>query len=365
VALWGAAPACALVEELAFERDRQAVLAATAAEAEALGRHFIVGYGRLGTAETLARRGLIGGVFVTSRNVAGRSAAALHDDIVRLQRARRDTGLPPLIVAADQEGGIVSRLSPPLSALPPLASLASLAPAARDQAAADYGRIQGGELAALGVTLDLAPVVDLRPAHPVGPLDRNSRIERRAISDDPATVAAVALAYSRALRAAGVTPTLQHFPGLGRVAADTHRSAGVLTTDLGELERTDWLPFRRVLADGAAALMLGHVAVAAVDPARPASQSRRVAEGLLRGTWGYRGVLITDDLTMAPIYRSGLCTAVVGGLSAGIDLLLLSYDDAQYFPAMACALDALRHGRLDAAMLARSAARLTRLTPAG
>jgi len=92
--------------------------------------------------------------------------------------------------------------------------------------------------------------------------------------------------------------------------------------------------------------MLAHVTVAAVDPDRPASQSRRVVD-LLRRQWGFRGRLITDDLTMAPVYERGLCAAVVDALNAGVDLLLVAYDTDQYFPAMACARAALRNGRLD------------------
>ena len=361
--LWGAVLACALGGELRFAHEQQAVHTATAAEAETLGRHFIIGYSHIEAIEPLATRGLIGGIFITQKNVAGRSAEALHQEIARLQQRRREANLPPLIVAADQEGGIVSRLSPPLTALPPLATLAALDPSARDQAVADYARTQGSELASLGVTLNLAPVVDVRRAHGVNALDFHSLIARRAISDDPAVVTAVASTYSRALRAAGVTPTLKHFPGLGRISADTHHFGADLATSPAELERTDWLPFRQVLAEGSAFLMLGHVTLTAVDPEHPASQSRRVAEGLLRGGWGYRGVLITDDLTMEPIYHRGLCRAVVDGLNAGIDLLLLSYDDAQYYPAMACALDALRQGRLDPAMLARSRDRLSASAP--
>jgi beta-N-acetylhexosaminidase len=114
---------------------------------------------------------------------------------------------------------------------------------------------------------------------------------------------------------------------------------------MGELERTDWLPFRRVAAATDVVVMLAHVTVAAVDPDRPASRSRRVVE-LLRAGWGFRGRLITDDLTMAPVYDSGLCAAVVDALNAGIDLVLLAYDADQYYPAMRCARTALLEGRL-------------------
>jgi beta-N-acetylhexosaminidase len=345
LALWVAAPLWAGADRLAFEAARQRVLARNDEAARTLGRHFVVGYSQADAVMALAARGLIGGVFVSRVNAAGRSADALRAEIAALQQARAAAGLPALIVAADQEGGIVSRLSPPLTALPPLATLATLPPAQRAAAVAAYGARQGRELAALGVTLNLAPVVDLQPDRPTGALDLHSLIGQRAIGRDPVLVAEIALGYSRALNAAGVRPTLKHFPGLGRIAADTHHFAAGLAATSGELEHTDWLPFRRVLAETDAVLMLGHVTVTAIDPDRPASRSRRVVE-LLRKGWGYDGPLITDDMTMAPVYRSGLCDAAIEALNAGIDLLLLSYDAEQYYPTMACALDALRDGRL-------------------
>jgi beta-N-acetylhexosaminidase len=132
-----------------------------------------------------------------------------------------------------------------------------------------------------------------------------------------------------------------------------------------ELEATDWRPFREVLARSKARLMVGHVTLAAIDPDRPASHSKRVIEGLIRGTWGYRGVVISDDLVMGAIYGGNVCTAVVEALNAGADLLLVAYDGAQFFRIFDCALDAYRRGTLDLAMLRASEGRLTQAPAAG
>jgi beta-N-acetylhexosaminidase len=103
--------------------------------------------------------------------------------------------------------------------------------------------------------------------------------------------------------------------------------------------------------------MLGHVVVQAIDPDNPASHSKRVVDALRR-EWGYRGVLITDDLVMGAIYHHGFCKAVVDSLNAGVDLLLIAYDGQQYYRAMSCALDALHKGEIDLPGLAASAIRL-------
>ncbi|HBY28149.1 MAG TPA: beta-hexosaminidase, partial [Bradyrhizobium sp.] len=144
---------------------------------------------------------------------------------------------------------------------PALASLAELAPDERKAKAEEFGRIHGRELASLGINLNFAPVLDLRPEAKRNQLDFNTLTNQRAISDDPAKVSAVAGAYIHGLESAGVSATVKHFPGLGRVRADTHHFDADLDTPVGELEATDWRPFRDVLSTSGARLMVGHVAV--------------------------------------------------------------------------------------------------------
>ena len=328
------------------------------AAARLLGRYFVVGYEDPTEAAVLAGKGLIGGVYVTRHNAAGRTAAELRGEIASLQAARTAAHLPPLIVAADQEGGIVAHLSPPLPEEPALSSLATVAPDQRKAQAEAYGRRQGADLAGIGVTLNLAPVLDLRPSWQRNRLDFNTLISQRAISGDPAIVSDIAGAYVRGLEAAGVGAAVKHFPGLGRVRADTHHFAARLDTPLAALEASDWRPFRDVLATSRAALMVGHVALAAVDPDRPASHAKAVLDGLIRKQWNYQGVIITDDLVMGAIYGGDVCQAIVEALNGGADLLLVAYDGAQFYRVFGCASRALARGELDRAMLRASEARL-------
>ena len=131
VLLWCLPPLAMASAVTIFHLRKHAVLQADGPRARELGRHFIVGYSSFDEIAALAAKGLIGGIYVTRHNIGGRSADALRSEIARLQTIRRDAGLPPLIVAADQEGGIVSHLSPPLTSLPALATLAALPPAER------------------------------------------------------------------------------------------------------------------------------------------------------------------------------------------------------------------------------------------
>ncbi len=218
-------------------------------------------------------------------------------------------------------------------------------------------------LAGLGVNLNLAPVLDLKPPQRRNRLDFHTLIGRRAIATDPVVVSTIASAYVRGLEEAGVGATLKHFPGIGRVRTDTHHFSANLDTPVRELEVTDWLPFREVLSHSRSALMVGHVTLTAVDPDRAASHSKRVVDGIIRGTWGYQGMVMTDDLVMGAIYQNDVCKAVVEAINAGVDMLLVAYDGAQFYRVFACALDGSRQGKLDAAMLHASAARLERGFP--
>jgi beta-N-acetylhexosaminidase len=277
VLLWCLPPLAMLGAHASFEWRKRNVLQTDAGQARSLGRHFIVGYSSFPEVAVLAEKGLISGVYITRHNVAGSTAARLKEEVAALQEKRRAAGLPPLVVAADQEGGIVSHLAPPLTKLPALSTLANLAPDVRAGKAAAFGRTHGQELAALGVNLNLAPVLDLRPEPKRNRLDFNTLIGQRAISDDPAMVADIARAYIDGLEASGVGATVKHFPGLGRVRTDTHHFSAELDTPLDELEASDWIPFRKVLAGSKAQLMIGHVTLTSVDPDRAASHSKRLS----------------------------------------------------------------------------------------
>ena len=363
ILLWCLPSLSMLYADAAFEVCKRNVLHTEVARAHVLGQHFVVGYSSFDEIARLAEKGLIAGVYVARHNVEGRTAETLKSEIAALQDRRRVAGLPALIVAADQEGGIVSHLSPPLTALPALATLADLPRDVRVQKAEEFGRTHGQELAQIGVNRDFAPVLDLRPAASRNRFDFNTLIGQRAISGDPATVTEIGLAYVHGLEAFDVGATVKHFPGLGRVRADTHHFSAKLDTPLEQLETSDWRPFKEVLAGSKAELMIGHVTLTAVDPDRPASHSKRIIDGIIRWKWNYRGVVITDDLVMGAIYNHNVCTAVVEALNAGVDLLLVAFDGSQFYRIFACASAALTRQDLDMAMLHDSETRLTRAFP--
>lgn len=354
-----------LCGEVGFHYRKAKVLSEEGAGIQAIGRHFIVGYNDPETVRVLASKGLIGGIFVTKYNAVGKTLDALRGEIAAFQDLRKSAGLPPLIVTTDQEGGIVSRLSPPLPKQPSLALLANGQNSETEiqRLAQAYGEEQGRALAYLGISVNFSPVVDLKIHHPGNLLDFHSLISQRAISEDPVVTANVAKAYIHGLEMWGVAGTLKHFPGLGRVTDDTHHFSATLDYPVSKLENNDWLPFRQVARDTRALIMLGHVAIAAMDKENPASLSRTVIQKIIRGQWQYEGILITDDLTMGAAYHRGLCAATVKAFNAGEDLLLISYDHEKFYDAMYCAIRASLNGQLDKTMLGRSQIRLLRHWP--
>jgi len=353
-----------LYRELEFMDKKAAVLAADA-DMRSLGEHFIVGFAHFSDIEILAERGLIGGIYLSKRNVRHATPEEIAAEIARLQIKRRQAGLPPLIVAADQEGGTVSHLSPLLPRLPALSSLLA-EPGDLAVHARHYGEEQGAGLAGLGVNLNFGPVVDLRPSGPLHE-DRLTNIGARAIAADPHVVSTVADNYIAGLADSGVHATLKHFPGLGRVRQDTHLSAAALNETPADLA-DDWLPFRKQAGQSAAAIMLGHVTLNSIDPNHAASHSAAVVDGLLRGEWGYDGILITDDLNMGAVYRHGIGRVAGQAMAAGVDLILVSYDPEQYFRALYGAAQALKSGEISRSRLQASDIRLAKFVrplPAG
>ncbi len=353
----------ALALEARFQWTRHQVLRADPTELDRLGRHLIVGCRDLEDVRDLVRLRAIGGAFLTTRNARGKSVQELGQEIRLLQDERKNQDMPPLWITTDQEGGRVSRLSPPLSQMPWLSEIVerNVDALQRERSVREFATRQGLELARIGVNVNFAPVVDVNHRI-VNPYDLITRIYLRAISDDPAVVTQVAGWYCAALEDAGVRCTLKHFPGLGRVKEDTHMGHADLSVPVAVLADTDWIPFRTLISQSRAFVMVGHVRLTEIDSERPASLSPPVISGLLRGEWKYDGVLITDDFSMRAVYRSssGIADGSVDALNAGVDLILVSWDCDLYYDVMYALLKADRQGRLHRESLQQSRQRLAR-----
>jgi beta-N-acetylhexosaminidase len=348
--------------------SRKQVLTSGAQPLARIGRHVIIGYETISSVRALVEKRAIAGIFMTDHNVRRKSVAQVKAEIDGLQAIRTAQGLPPLIVAADQEGGAVSRLSPPLTPQPSIASILANTASEfdRQKAVEDYARIQAAELKRIGVNMNFAPVVDLN-IDPKRRSDGETRLRLRAIASDPELVARVAGWYCDTLAESGVMCTMKHFPGLGHVGRDTHRVTGEITLPESQLKAADWVPFVRLMNRPNVATMLAHVRLTAIDKDTPASFSRRVIGGMMREDWAHQGILITDDLSMGAVTRSkdGVGGAAVKALNAGADLILISFSDKHLNAVMTSLLKAEADGKLDAQRGDESAKRLAKIPDRG
>jgi beta-N-acetylhexosaminidase len=221
----------------------------------------------------------------------------------------------PLIVAVDQEGGLVQRVRAPATEWPPMMTVAA---AGDERLSGEVGRALGEELRLFGIGWDFAPVLDVHtnPENPV--------IGNRAFGVSAKDAATHALAFWVGLRAAGVLGCGKHFPGHGDTQVDSHFDLPLVRHDEARLRAVELAPFIAAIAAGAEALMTAHVVYPAFDPTLPATLSRRIATDLLRGELGFAGLLVSDDLGMKAVAdRWPVGEIVTQGLLAGLDHFIL------------------------------------------
>jgi beta-N-acetylhexosaminidase len=217
-------------------------------------------------------------------------------------------------VLIDQEGGRVARLQPPhWRRYPAPAGLGALGGERASEAVRLVSRLIAEDLAALGVTIDCIPVLDV-PQPGADPV-----IGDRAYAADSAEVARLGKAACAGLLEGGVLPVIKHIPGHGRATVDSHHALPRVTVSRAELDATDFEPFR-ALADMPWA-MTAHIVYTALDPDAPATLSPLVIREVIRASMGFDGVLVSDDLSMNAL-GGPIGERATRALAAGCDLAL-------------------------------------------
>ncbi|HXV25237.1 MAG TPA: beta-N-acetylhexosaminidase [Alphaproteobacteria bacterium] len=261
---------------------------------------------------------------------------------------RESVGRAEAPVLIDQEGGRVLRLKPPHWRAAPaqgeFGDLAGRNAESAHEAAYLNARLLAVELAELGITVDCAPVLDLRlpGAHEV--------IGDRALGSDPVRVAELGAAVAQGLLDGGVLPVIKHIPGHGRATLDSHHDLPVVDAGRELLERTDFEPFRRLSSRPWA--MTAHIVYRAIDPKHPASLSKRVIEEVVRGSIGFQGFLVSDDVTMKAL-KGEIGELARRAVEAGCDGVLHCTGDAEEMERVALATPRLSDPSLE--RLARAA----------
>jgi beta-N-acetylhexosaminidase len=293
-------------------------------------------------------RGLAG-VTIYGPNIAD------PEQLAALTAQLRRAGGQPL-VAIDEEGGDVTRIDHLTGSRYP--GNAALGAVDDVTLTAAVHQALGQDLAELGITVDLAPSVDVNTA------SDNPVIGIRSFGSDPDLVARHAAAAIRGLQAAGVAACAKHFPGHGSTSADTHHRIVTVEADLDTLRRRDLVPFAAAIAAGVRGVMPGHLRVPELTGELPATLSGAAQTGLLRGELGFTGVIISDALEMDAVSETyGLAETAVRAVAAGTDLLCLGRDTGQdgYLAVRSALAEALASGRLPAERLAEAEQNIARL----
>lgn len=245
----------------------------------------------------------------------------------------------PLLVAIDQEGGQVSKLSSFYGDTP---SATAMTATGDPNKAQEQGVQTAKWMQALGINTDLAPVID------VGPIA--NLLQNRQFSGDPKTVATYAGAFLNGLQSNGTIGCLKHFPGLGSVsrAADPHTSLPVVNESIAQLESTDFAPYKTMIQQNHPAMIMStDVVTTAIDPDLPAELSPKAIDGVLRKELGYNGVVITDGLYMGGIQQKwSIAQASVLAIIAGNDMVEGPYTANQVAGVIVALKDAIQQGQL-------------------
>jgi beta-N-acetylhexosaminidase len=317
-----------------------------------VGQVFMLGFA--GTALDASNRALVqglhlGGVTLFARNIE--SGVQLARLSLELQMVADPV---PLFISIDQEGGLVVRVTRGATIFPGNMALGATGDL-------DLGRrvaeATASELRGMGVNMNLAPVLDVN-TNPLNPV-----IGVRAFGSNADRVADFGVQTIRALQSGGVSAVGKHFPGHGDTHVDSHRDLPVVPHPLERLQSVELVPFKAAIQAGVDGIMTAHVYLPAIEPRHdlPATLSKAVLTGLLRGQLGYRGLILTDALDMQAIKKDrSAAEAATLAFEAGADMLLIagieSHDRGQASDAPAILLAAVKSGRvpmdrLDASVL--------------
>jgi len=248
--------------------------------------------------------------------------------------ARQLPGGAPLMIGTDQEYGVVTRVTEGVTLLP---SAMAAGAAGQPRLTEAAWRAAGTELAAMGITVDFAPVADT-----LGP-GGNSVIGSRSFGADPRANGTQVAAAVKGLQGAGVAAGLKHFPGHGHTRGDSHAGLPVVAQSRAAWESQDRPPFQAGVAGGAEVVMSGHLDLEAFDKGVPATFSHKIMTDLLRTQMKFTGVAITDAMNMPPAKKWPAGEAAVRALNAGNDMLLMP-------PDIAAARDGIVNGLKDGSL---------------
>lgn len=323
---------------------------------EKIGQLIVCGFNGLEPDEhvrTLIEQYHVGNIIYFRRNV--HDVKQICELSYQLQQMSWKQSPLPLIIAIDQEGGMVARIDNDEVTLIP----GNMAIGATRDAGLAYeaALISGKELRQMGINVNFAPSVDINN-NPLNPV-----IGVRSYGEQVELVSELGAVTISGYQEAGVAATAKHFPGHGDTAVDTHHGLASVPHDRERLMEMELAPFIRAIKDGVDAIMTAHVIFPAFEPnGIPATLSRKVLHDLLREELKYDGVIVTDCLEMHAISKVyGVAEGAVRAIEAGADLILVSHTLSEQVAAIEAMLAAVKSGRISEAQIDASVHRVIAL----
>lgn len=321
---------------------------------EKIGQVFVIGFPETNPegANKLIRKLMPGGIIYFARNCGTVEEVASLS--AQLQDWARDSGAGiPLFVAADQEGGIVARLTQDIAVMPGPMSLSAAVLNGDAHLIEKASQAMAIQLRSAGINVNLAPVLDVNdnPDNPV--------IGIRSFGEDPGLVSKFGVLAAKGFRQGGVIAVGKHFPGHGNTSVDSHLALPVLPHSMERLDSCELVPFKNAINQDIPAIMSAHIVFQAIDSQKPATLSSAVLNGLLRETLGFQGLIMTDCLEMNAIAKHpGTARGAVEAFKAGCDLLLISHTGKLQEQAWLALLEAVKSGEVSEDRLNNSVKRI-------
>jgi beta-N-acetylhexosaminidase len=272
-----------------------------------------------------------------------------------LQQSAKELGLAPLLIATDQEGGQLMAIGEGTTQLPGNLALGAVG---SPELAQQAGEVLGRELSAMGFNMNYAPCCDVN-SNPHNPV-----IGTRSFGEDPAAVASLSAAMIKGIQSQGVAAVAKHFPGHGDTITDSHLGLPSLAHNMERLQSVEFPPFKAAILADVQLMMSAHLSLPSIDGegGPPATLSSAILQGLLRGQLGFQGVIVSDAMDMHAIAQGErLGDEAIRAANAGVDLLLLTSENADHERVFSTLAHSIEDGQLDPVILAASLERISRL----
>jgi beta-N-acetylhexosaminidase len=321
---------------------------------EKIGQMLLVGiegYELNDNTQTLIDKYHVGGIIFYKDNV--KDSHQFLELLGALKDANQAQNGPPLWLSLDEEGGRVTRMPSELVKLPPARTIGK---ADNPEVSQAIGEALGKELSAFGLNMDFAPVLDVN-SNPNNPV-----IGDRSFGTTADLVSRVGVTFMKGLQSQQVASVVKHFPGHGDTSVDSHIDLPVINHDLDRLRSLELKPFGEAINNDADAVMVAHILMSKLDAKDPASFSPAVITDLLRKELGFKGVVITDDLTMGAIVKNyDIGQVGVRAIEAGADVLMVGHGFDAETKVYDAVKNAVENGALDETLIDNSVYRILKL----